>query len=1395
MFKEAIQRTTMQSNLLRAYPDEEVEYEEPVDVYEMQVDEAYLEEYVDDDTGYDSPEMTYAVIRDPPETRLRTRECQAVAKAPVNSTSQHAKTVVRGPTKAATTNPYGTRMNPNTWLATDIPNIHTRGSCMADSPLPPEPIPVDAQPPREISSAEIEDVEMGAETSPSIVGQNPSTPLNEDIVAKRRAERQPMITRRFEADSLMNSTLNAPVTISMGELMACSPELRKRIVKELQYHAVRISKPIESQGSHYLEVSDSEPAKVNLVRVDPIRAQPITRAPLIIISMNLGTGENQLIVKAIVDSGSEINIVCQTVARELNKQYPITPLQQIRCSDANGNKGILYGKFTNVHIHQAGVITNAVFFVGSQNISFELLLGRPWIRGNLVSMDERVEGTYLVYTNPTCPKDYTELLVVDDRWDTKSQGMAPTYLAQAENVEFEGSWRIDEGQEIIETSPPVTYWTFMTTPAPVYSPDQEILNRLRTVLNQEDISDPAMVLPPNNIPRPSPLTNSHEYFPLLDSVCRTQLGYLCNSLYHPDVTDADSFHAILLTTNHALQLETDLFDGHCLQRTHAFNATLAELQGPDGLPISSFEGNYEAYPTTARLGDEIPVHGSQNTCDSDEECSSASSVHDSSSNSSEKAIHVNKNIPPPQVIISLANATVTTSRAPSANLVIEDVEVKAMMEQAMQIIKIKREEACAVFCIPIDFHLVMHLNESFFEQLTKPLPREMTLCMDYVARTVIRSVNEKGCALLLHNPLFLFNLHQSLFSNRPTTEDSQVTLHMPHFPADIFMLMESATEHTELTDTLPPLMSASSSKSEREIRAMDSPADALEHVDGRVDVPENIAGKEEQKQVSPPPYSPDMNQMVSSPIETQSILPRAPTPMPGRSTQLEPETMMVEAANEEEEHPKSSTQVFFTQLQTDSVSSNHVETIPALGRSHSLDNSETSRRSRTEPWRDKKTKNYQALRLNMPLNEDSADHSETLPTEECGAHPIDSIEEKSQPVDAASPMSEDSQPHDSSAPTSAQSDSTDDYNQFSPMSLDDMRRANLKSVFYKEETIVHHFHGANNNSPLQDKLNGLIPSNHEKYSKIVGTDEYKISTLDWANGHSRMTKEELEDVRIKIFEERAERDRLKQSGQWGTMYQRGKEEERYAQQLIQELPLGVEMYMPPPGVVVFLEKWELRPVQDHVAAGKRLRSFTKTHHFFRNDVPYTFLDITKSKNSAVRANPWRPVANELCRIRIVIRRFIGLIVKQFTLSQWRDAVDRLSPQDDTRHFFYFHNESLQYIDGRFTSYMQGFNHRCYHNDPQPGSLREARQPRNPLLTVSEDEFLYHAAAMFEHEGQSELANHIRYAQGGQPFMADEARILFEEGYIDATIYYNDDGHHRSFWGDEYDLRYYDNEEV
>ena len=43
-------------------------------------------------------------------------------------------------------------------------------------------------------------------------------------------------------------------------------------------------------------------------------------------------------------------------------------------------------------------------------------------------------------------------------------------------------------------------------------------------------------------------------------------------------------------------------------------------------------------------------------------------------------------------------------------------------------------------------------------------------------------------------------------------------------------------------------------------------------------------------------------------------------------------------------------------------------------------------------------------------------------------------------------------------------------------------------------------------------------------------------------------------------------------------------------------------------------------------------------------------------------------------------------------------------------------------------------------------------------------------------------------------MAEEVRVLFEEGYVDLTVFYDDEGHHHSFWGDEYDLHYYDEED-
>jgi len=53
---------------------------------------------------------------------------------------------------------------------------------------------------------------------------------------------------------------------------------------------------------------------------------------------------------------------------------------------------------------------SANLYVG-ENLPFDLLLGRPWQKGNRISIDERNDGTYLVFKHPTDPSSNMELLV------------------------------------------------------------------------------------------------------------------------------------------------------------------------------------------------------------------------------------------------------------------------------------------------------------------------------------------------------------------------------------------------------------------------------------------------------------------------------------------------------------------------------------------------------------------------------------------------------------------------------------------------------------------------------------------------------------------------------------------------------------------------------------------------------------------------------------------------------------------------------------------------------------------------------------------------------------------------------------------------------------------------
>jgi hypothetical protein len=75
----------------------------------------------------------------------------------------------------------------------------------------------------------------------------------------------------------------------------------------------------------------------------------------------------------------------------------------------------------------------------------------------------------------------------------------------------------------------------------------------------------------------------------------------------------------------------------------------------------------------------------------------------------------------------------------------------------------------------------------------------------------------------------------------------------------------------------------------------------------------------------------------------------------------------------------------------------------------------------------------------------------------------------------------------------------------------------------------------------------------------------------------------------------------------------------------------------------------------------------------------------------------------------------------------------------------------------------------------PYHIREPFPPKNALLSVEDDELLCHVGELFEFDGRMELVNNIRYIYDELLFMNDDARILFDHGYLDPLSFYDKDG--------------------
>ncbi|KAF8128284.1 hypothetical protein K438DRAFT_2000447 [Mycena galopus ATCC 62051] len=227
----------------------------------------------------------------------------------------------------------------------------------------------------------------------------PQTPSRETVAAGKPSEppidtlrndsrRQSEIQATVSLPGVMERLLDLEFPMTIREVLAASKDIRNGLQETMRLKNVKA-----------VLMGEGSPVVANWT-------WPRSDGVLIRIEMEV-SGRR---VNAIVDTGSQLDVVRSDVAA-LVIHRPVDMTRTTGMNDANGGRGELRGFINEVELSCGGVTTKTGLWL-SQQAPFELLLGRPWQRNNLVSIDEREEGTYLVFKDKETRRPRYELMAV-----------------------------------------------------------------------------------------------------------------------------------------------------------------------------------------------------------------------------------------------------------------------------------------------------------------------------------------------------------------------------------------------------------------------------------------------------------------------------------------------------------------------------------------------------------------------------------------------------------------------------------------------------------------------------------------------------------------------------------------------------------------------------------------------------------------------------------------------------------------------------------------------------------------------------------------------------------------------------------------------------------------------
>ena len=231
----------------------------------------------------------------------------------------------------------------------------------------------------------------------------PQKPAEQQVIVQKRPPRRSEVQSQVNQMTILGRILSQPVTLAVGEVFGISKEMTASLKEVLKSknNTPDIPESAPKNNSNLIQKEKSKPV---------LSATSVTRAKEMLIKLRMECDGKP--ITAIIDTGSQLNIAHSDIWKSI-LQRPIDTKDTVIMNDAGGGETRLNGLVANVPLSCGSVLTHANIYIGD-NVKFDLLLGRPWQRGNFITIDEREDGTYLLFKDRNLDVRHEILVTPDD---------------------------------------------------------------------------------------------------------------------------------------------------------------------------------------------------------------------------------------------------------------------------------------------------------------------------------------------------------------------------------------------------------------------------------------------------------------------------------------------------------------------------------------------------------------------------------------------------------------------------------------------------------------------------------------------------------------------------------------------------------------------------------------------------------------------------------------------------------------------------------------------------------------------------------------------------------------------------------------------------------------------